>query len=75
MTLKEIYSALAKIGSLCITTLDGETMYSRIISICGGDDEGIYFKLIKAYHRVYSVLRYVTKIDEFSFGPRLEFRF
>ena len=35
MILKEIDSAIAKIGSLSITTLDGSTMHSRIISICG----------------------------------------
>jgi len=53
MNLKQIYSALAKIGSLSITTLDGNTMHSRIISICGGDDEGIYFLTmnVKPFYR------------------------
>ena len=53
MTLNEIYKALEKIGSLTITTLDGDTMYSRIISICGGDDEGIYFLTmdVKPFYR------------------------
>jgi ferredoxin len=53
MNLKEIYSALAKIGSLSITTLDGSTMHSRIVSICGGDDGGIYFLTmnVKPFYR------------------------
>lgn len=53
MTLNEINKAIEKIGSLTITTLDGDTMYSRIISICGGDDEGIYFLTmdVKPFYR------------------------
>lgn len=53
MTLKEINSALAKIGSLSVTTLDGNTMHSRIISICGGDEKGIYFLTmnVKPFYR------------------------
>lgn len=53
MTSKEIDSAIAKIGSLSITTLDGSTMHSRIISICGCDDDGIYFLTmdVKPFYR------------------------
>ena len=53
MTLNEIYKAIAKIGSLTFTTLDGDTMHSRIIGICGGDDEGIYFLTmdVKPFYR------------------------
>jgi len=53
VTLTEIHKAIEKIGSLTFTTLDGETMYSRIISICGGDDEGIYFLTmdVKPFYR------------------------
>jgi uncharacterized pyridoxamine 5'-phosphate oxidase family protein/NAD-dependent dihydropyrimidine dehydrogenase PreA subunit len=53
VTLNEIHKAIEKIGSLAITTLDGETMHSRIISICGGDDEGIYFLTmdVKPFYR------------------------
>ena len=53
MTLNEIHKAIEKIGSLTITTLDGGTMYSRIIGICGGDDEGIYFLTmdVKPFYR------------------------
>ncbi len=53
MTLNDIHKAIEKIGSLTCTTLDGETMYSRIISICGGDDEGIYFLTmdVKPFYR------------------------
>ncbi len=43
MTLNEVHEAITKIGCLSVTTLDNGTMHSRIISICGGDDEGIYF--------------------------------
>ncbi|WP_419779387.1 4Fe-4S binding protein [Maridesulfovibrio sp.] len=43
MTLKEITEAAEKIGCLSMTTLEGETMHSRIVSLCGGDDEGLYF--------------------------------
>lgn len=53
MTSKEIESAIAKIGSLSITTLDGDTMHSRIISICGCNDDGIYFLTmdVKPFYR------------------------
>ena len=52
-TLNEIHKAIEKIGSLTFTTLDGGTMHSRIISICGGDDEGIYFLTmdVKPFYR------------------------
>lgn len=53
MMLKEIGSAIAEVGSLSITTLDGTTMHSRIISICGSDDDGIYFLTmnVKPFYR------------------------
>jgi uncharacterized pyridoxamine 5'-phosphate oxidase family protein/NAD-dependent dihydropyrimidine dehydrogenase PreA subunit len=53
MTLKEIGSAIEKTGCLTITTLDDTTMHSRIISICGTDDEGIYFLTmnVKPFYR------------------------
>jgi uncharacterized pyridoxamine 5'-phosphate oxidase family protein/Pyruvate/2-oxoacid:ferredoxin oxidoreductase delta subunit len=53
VTLNEIHKVIEKIGSLTFTTLDGETMHSRIISICGGDDEGIYFLTmdVKPFYR------------------------
>nr|WP_321513567.1 4Fe-4S binding protein [uncultured Pseudodesulfovibrio sp.] len=43
MTLNEVHEAIARIGCLSMTTLDGDTMHSRIISVCGGDEDGIYF--------------------------------
>jgi uncharacterized pyridoxamine 5'-phosphate oxidase family protein/NAD-dependent dihydropyrimidine dehydrogenase PreA subunit len=53
VTLNEIHKAIEKIGSLTITTLDGKNMHSRIVSICGGDDEGIYFLTmdVKPFYR------------------------
>ena len=53
MTLNEIHKVIEKIGSLTFTTLYSETMHSRIISICGGDDEGIYFLTmdVKPFYR------------------------
>ncbi|MFA6809642.1 MAG: 4Fe-4S binding protein [Desulfoplanes sp.] len=53
MTLQEIHIAIAKIGCLTFTTIDGNTMHSRIISVCGGDDEGIYFLTmdVKPFYR------------------------
>lgn len=53
MKLNEINSAIEKIGSLTITTLDKDTMHSRIISICGSDDDGIYFLTmdVKPFYR------------------------
>ena len=53
MNLNEIHKSLEKIGSVSITTLDGNTMFSRIISICGGDEEGIYFLTmdVKPFYR------------------------
>lgn len=53
MNIQEIESAIAQIGSLSITTLDEGTMHSRIISICGCDDDGIYFLTmdVKPFYR------------------------
>ncbi|WP_272701224.1 4Fe-4S binding protein [Desulfovibrio sp. Fe33] len=53
MTLREIHSAIEKIGCLTFTTLDNGAMHSRIVSVCGGDDEGIYFLTmnIKPFYR------------------------
>lgn len=53
MNLQEIHSTIEKIGCLSFTTLDGSTMHSRIVSICGGDDEGIYFLTmnVKPFYR------------------------
>ena len=53
MKLAEIGSAIDKVGSLTITTLDNGTMYSRIISICGCDMDGIYFLTmnVKPFYR------------------------
>lgn len=50
---KEVHQALKKIGSVAMTTLDEETMHSRIISICGSDDQGIYFLTmnVKPFYR------------------------
>lgn len=54
----EVREALEKIGSLSMTTLDRTgsdqpTMHSRIISICGSDDDGIYFLTmnVKPFYR------------------------
>lgn len=54
----KVRKALEKIGSLSITTLDQTestqpTMHSRIISICGSDDNGIYFLTmnVKPFYR------------------------
>ena len=48
-----VHQALEKIGSLSMTTLDGDTPHSRIISICGSDDNGIYFLTmnVKPFYR------------------------
>ena len=53
MTLAEIHEAIARIGCPTFTTLDGDTMHSRIISVCGGDDDGIYFLTmdVKPFYR------------------------
>lgn len=50
---KNIQQALKKIGSVTMTTLEKETMHSRIISICGSDDQGIYFltMYVKPFYR------------------------
>ncbi len=55
---KEIHQALEQIGSVTMTTLDQsasgrQTMHSRIISICGSDDQGIYFltMYVKPFYR------------------------
>jgi uncharacterized pyridoxamine 5'-phosphate oxidase family protein/Pyruvate/2-oxoacid:ferredoxin oxidoreductase delta subunit len=53
MTLNEIHEAIEKVGCLTFTTLDDDTMHSRIISVCGGDEEGIYFLTmnVKPFYR------------------------
>ena len=53
MNLHDIHAAIAKIGCLTFTTLDGDTMHSRIVSVCGGDEEGIYFLTmnVKPFYR------------------------
>ncbi len=53
MMLQEIDSAIVKVGSMTITTLDGNAMHSRIISICGSDEDGIYFLTmnVKPFYR------------------------
>lgn len=43
MNLLDIHEALRKIGTLTITTLEGMTMHSRLVSFCHGDEEGMYF--------------------------------
>ena len=55
---KGIHQALEEIGSVTMTTLDQsasgrQTMHSRIISICGSDDQGIYFLTmnVKPFYR------------------------
>ena len=50
---KDVQQALKKIGSVTMTTLDQETLHSRIISICGSDDLGIYFLTmeVKPFYR------------------------
>lgn len=53
MNMQEMHAAIAKIGCPTMTTLDGNTMHSRIISVCGGDEEGIYFLTmdVKPFYR------------------------
>lgn len=50
---EDVRQALEKIGSVTMTTLDKETLHSRIISICGSDDQGIYFltMYVKPFYR------------------------
>ena len=53
MKLRDIEAAITKIGCLSITSLAGATMHSRIISICGVDEDGIYFLTmdVKPFYR------------------------
>ncbi|MBU2549705.1 MAG: 4Fe-4S binding protein [Proteobacteria bacterium] len=53
MMLEDVYKAMEKIGCLTLTTLDGDTPHSRIVGICGCDDEGIYFltMYVKPFYR------------------------
>ncbi|WP_163812028.1 4Fe-4S binding protein [Pseudodesulfovibrio sp. JC047] len=53
MTIHEVSKALATIGCVSMTTLDSNSMHSRIISVCGGDEDGIYFltTTIKPFYR------------------------
>ncbi len=53
MTLKEIQAAIEKIGCLTVTTLDGDTMHSRIVHMMGQDEDGFYFLTmdVKPFYR------------------------
>ena len=53
MKLEDVGTALEKIGSVTVTTLDGDTLHSRIVSICGCNDEGIFFltMYVKPFYR------------------------
>ena len=53
MEMNLIHEAIEKVGCLTFTTLDGDTMHSRIISVCGGDEDGIYFLTmdVKPFYR------------------------
>ena len=53
MEMNHIHEAIEKIGCLTFTTLEGDSMHSRIISVCGGDEEGIYFLTmdVKPFYR------------------------
>lgn len=53
MDLNEIHDAIEKIGCLTFTTFDAGEMHSRIISVCGGDEGGIYFLTmdVKPFYR------------------------
>ena len=48
MEMNHIHEAIKKIGCLTFTTLEGDSMHSRIISVCGGDEEGIYPSIRKS---------------------------
>ncbi len=43
MEIKEIFEAFDKIGSITMTTMDGEYPSSRIVQILTYDDNGLYF--------------------------------
>lgn len=53
MGMNHNHKAIEKIGCLTVTALEGDTMHSRIISVCGGDEEGIYFLTmdVKPFYR------------------------
>lgn len=48
MTIKEIYEAFDKIGSVTFTTMDGEYPSSRIVHFLTYDDGGLYFFTMKS---------------------------
>ncbi len=53
MNMKELAAAIEKIGCLSITTMENGIMHSRIVSIMGADDAGIYFLTmsVKPFYR------------------------
>ncbi len=53
MNMQEIYAAVEKIGCLSVTTEENRTLHSRIISIAGADDDGLYFltMTVKPFYR------------------------
>lgn len=53
MTLEELRSVVEQVGCMSMTTLDGGAPHSRIISVCGVDEEGVYFLTmnVKPFYR------------------------
>ena len=49
----QVQQALKKIGAFSMTTMDGQNMHSRIVSICGSDEQNIYFLTmnVKPFYR------------------------
>ncbi|MCK9175749.1 MAG: pyridoxamine 5'-phosphate oxidase family protein [Desulforhopalus sp.] len=48
-----VREAIKKIDAFSMTTMNGEQMYSRIVSVCGSDEENIYFLTmnVKPFYR------------------------
>ncbi len=53
MTIKDIYAAIDKVGCMSVATHTDDGLQSRIVSLCGFDDEGLYFLTmnIKPFYR------------------------
>lgn len=72
MNLNEIHKFIEKIGCLSVTTLEGNTMHSRIISVCGGDEDGIYFLTmdVKPFYRQLTANPQVTLCGIYPSGRK-----
>ena len=74
MNLKEIFQAIGKIGSLSVSTFDGENIQSRYINFFGYDDDGLYFMTmnVKPFYRQLSRNSHIAASGIYPSGAKTD---